>query len=1315
MKRPLSILISAVCMSTAMAVPVGPALAGPATPERQRPSPSPPDPDHLVDPDESLGPNWRTSKDRAVISSSDKTGLHILVADAPEAYRWRTAATLSEPGIGTDQWIGQLCLTASGRYAMVVYGPRQFVNNEHLMARGGFAAIVDLTNGSVTKLPDRVALAYHNPGCGSGESVALSRLETSATGPARTWIGLFDATRARRLSEFRTSGQITSATPVGQKIIAVKGNALVELAVQESMKVVATVDGSPHRLVADGVSAVAFQAKIGDTVDLSRLEGGRVTKLATVRSGAVRLRPGAGGRVYAIGGHATATLPRALPPTWRTLDAPPDSTASTTGTLVITRASTGREAAGRPAMVPNDGVPDPIRITAKLHDGRSVAFSTRPTQRETGRSPASGGALSPPRSHLQDDENSTLPYDPERTCAVPRNDPWVQVYQPSPEQVEWAADLAVRGQLTFQRPQNWLNNGLPAYSPQGMYPPIALAGGGNVPAQVLLGILAQESNLWQASFHVVDGSAGNPLTSSGFYGIPAAENPNPRMIDWSNTDCGYGVGQVTTGMRRQDTGQWLVGVQWTEDRQKAVALDYATNVSAALRILQDKWNVTRAAGLVANDGVAAYIENWWFAIWAYNTGFYPQAGVEPWGVGWANNAANQDYPPDRQMFLTQPLDVPEDGVDDDVAYDNAKHPNHWSYPERVIGFAYTSLRRYNYEDRQWGGTYRPAIDAGKIAAQPGRFAFCAPSVNSCDPSAQHVPGQYPGTKPGPCLRDDLKCWWHGPASWTTCTSSCGREDRAFTNVEPRPFANNVYPTPTNQDGTCASSGLPAGSKIVDDISTSTALGAEGCRPAFDRGGTFGLMFGSSTSATQGYTIYPSKVDFHQVGGGFGGHFWFAHTMRPEDGGRDNGFLKVTGTWSVYPTNAWTRVFVHVPDHGAHTQQADYKIYLPGETTSSRHRAIPTRWEANKWLDIGVFDFRGGGTPRIELPNFTRDGNYVQDIAWDAIAVQPLSAKPRQFVVAFGDSYSSGEGSGEFTRVSNQYGDDSANRNSCRRGNHAWSRKIRLANAPATLGALDDGNDPRLDFHFLACSGARTHNVMQTTRLGQPAPPNESGRLPAGSYGELSQLDAGFLDENTTLVVLTIGGNDAGFGEVGNTCGFKDDCANYRPDGGTLTLQQIVEDRIHNKVRPDVRRVIDEIRSLAPNAWIELAGYPELFEPGATFGLQIEWPRGDIVLIGYDANETRFLSHLAGLMSTYVLVSDPQHQVASVDVQADFRGHAINNADSYINGALVGDLNEDDDGNPKQILSMNSVHPNPAGYQAYATAVADHLSVFGVTW
>nr|BFE74627.1 hypothetical protein GCM10020092_079280 [Actinoplanes digitatis] len=295
---------------------------------------------------------------------------------------------------------------------------------------------------------------------------------------------------------------------------------------------------------------------------------------------------------------------------------------STTGALVVTSAVTGREAAGPAGGAPTEPGAQRVAISARLTGAaKALRFSAVPElagEAPEARSGASAAAADPV-------VNGTTAYDMDRSCAVPRNDSNLQVYQPTPEQVEWAVGEAVHNELVgHQRPANWKNNGMSAYTPQGgsMFPPVPLIGGGSVPAQVLLGILAQESNMWQASWHIVDGSGGNPLTSMGFYGISSGDRLTARKIDWTKTDCGYGVGQVTTGMRKADTDTTVDGIHWTYDRQKAVALDYAVNVAASLRILQTKWNQTRSNGIIANNGDPRYIENWWFALWAYNTGFY---------------------------------------------------------------------------------------------------------------------------------------------------------------------------------------------------------------------------------------------------------------------------------------------------------------------------------------------------------------------------------------------------------------------------------------------------------------------------------------------------------------------------------------------------------------------------------------------------------------------------------------------------------------------------------------------------------------------
>ena len=90
--------------------------------------------------------------------------------------------------------------------------------------------------------------------------------------------------------------------------------------------------------------------------------------------------------------------------------------------------------------------------------------------------------------------------------------------QPKARQVEWAVDQAVTGTAYAARPTNWMNLGMPAYSPLGLFPRVDLTGGGRVPAQIYLGILAQESNMWQAARFAVPGVTANPLIGN-YYGL----------------------------------------------------------------------------------------------------------------------------------------------------------------------------------------------------------------------------------------------------------------------------------------------------------------------------------------------------------------------------------------------------------------------------------------------------------------------------------------------------------------------------------------------------------------------------------------------------------------------------------------------------------------------------------------------------------------------------------------------------------------------------------------------------------------------------
>lgn len=125
-----------------------------------------------------------------------------------------------------------------------------------------------------------------------------------------------------------------------------------------------------------------------------------------------------------------------------------------------------------------------------------------------------------------------------------------------------------------------------------------------VPATVpciLLKAIGYTESRWQ-QFKAAPGAAG------------------PTLISF---DCGYGIMQVTSGMRG--------GAGFDP---KSVAGEFAYNIGTGARILVEKWNIT--PGIGERDPEVA--EDWYFAVWAYN------------GFSFINNPNNPRYDPNRPPF-----------------------------------------------------------------------------------------------------------------------------------------------------------------------------------------------------------------------------------------------------------------------------------------------------------------------------------------------------------------------------------------------------------------------------------------------------------------------------------------------------------------------------------------------------------------------------------------------------------------------------------------------------------------------------------------
>ena len=156
-----------------------------------------------------------------------------------------------------------------------------------------------------------------------------------------------------------------------------------------------------------------------------------------------------------------------------------------------------------------------------------------------------------------------------------------------------------------------------------------------------------------------------------------------------------------------------------------------------------------------------------------------------------------------------------------------------------------------------------------------------------------------------------------------------------------------------------------------------------------------------------------------------------------------------------------------------------------------------------------------------------------------VAGMPAASAAGANYVALGDSYSSGVGAGDYTSDSG----------SCDRSPNAYSALWAAANSPASYVSV-------------ACAGATTADV------------------------ESSQLSA--LSPSTTLVSITIGGNDENF------AGIMEDC-NLYSDQTCVDEIQAAEDDAQATLPGKLGTLYDDIRADAPNATVAVLDYPDFYD------------------------------------------------------------------------------------------------------------------------
>ena len=177
----------------------------------------------------------------------------------------------------------------------------------------------------------------------------------------------------------------------------------------------------------------------------------------------------------------------------------------------------------------------------------------------------------------------------------------------------------------------------------------------------------------------------------------------------------------------------------------------------------------------------------------------------------------------------------------------------------------------------------------------------------------------------------------------------------------------------------------------------------------------------------------------------------------------------------------------------------------------------------------------------------------------------------------------------------------------------------IPNPVLPLGCLKSSNNyPRvaapsigLTLRDASCSGAKTGDMTSPQNV-EPDGPNPP---------QLNSLDA-----STTVVSLTIGGNDIGFSEVAESCitvnPFSHPCLDKYNPGGNDQLKARIE-----ATAPKVAAVLQGIHTRSPAAKIYVVNYPAIF-PETGSGCWPQMPLGFQDVPYLRATEQRLNSMLA---------------------------------------------------------------------------------------
>lgn len=253
------------------------------------------------------------------------------------------------------------------------------------------------------------------------------------------------------------------------------------------------------------------------------------------------------------------------------------------------------------------------------------------------------------------------------------------------------------------------------------------------------------------------------------------------------------------------------------------------------------------------------------------------------------------------------------------------------------------------------------------------------------------------------------------------------------------------------------------------------------------------------------------------------------------------------------------------------------------------------------------------------------GAAVVTVAATCTAVIPAAAAGANYV-ALGDSYASGVGTDDYV-------------DSCDRSPEGYPGLWAAAHGVAT-------------FDLAACSGAQTSDVVA------------------------SQL--GGLSAATTLVTVTVGGNDAGFTTVMEDCVLESDSA-------CLSAIASAENFVRTTLPGRLDTVYADVRSRAPNAAVVVLGYPRFYQvPGSC-------------IVGLSNTKRTAIDGGADVLDSTIATEAAKFGFRFGDVRSAFSAHEICSSGTvWIHSVDFAHITD-------------SYHPTAAGYSGGYLPVLDSIT------